>query len=277
MKLQGRVALVTGASRGVGQATALELARRGADVVLSARTVDTPLPNQPGTLQETAEQVRALGREAFVVGADLNDPEAVERLAAEALAWKGRVDVLVNDAAFMGRAVYHSIDELELKNFVRQFNVNVTAPFLLAKALIPAMRANGGGTIVNVTSGTGLVGVEVTPGITYGATKAALNRLSTLMARDLEPDGIAVIAVCPGYTRTALVEQTAAQANQDLSEAHAPSVPANTIADLIEADLQITTGRVFQTMSVGPPRLMADGRAPMPEGVEIDLASVPGR
>jgi NAD(P)-dependent dehydrogenase (short-subunit alcohol dehydrogenase family) len=133
------------------------------------------------------------------------------------------------------------------------------------------MRANGGGTIVNVTSGTGLVGVEVTPGITYGATKAALNRLSTLMARDLEPDSIAVMAVCPGYTRTALVEQTAAIANQDLSQAHPPSVPANTIADLIEADPQITTGRVFQTMAEGPPRLMADGRAPMPEGVPVDL------
>jgi NAD(P)-dependent dehydrogenase (short-subunit alcohol dehydrogenase family) len=93
------------------------------------------------------------------------------------------------------------------------------------------------------------------------------------MARDLEPDGIAVMAVCPGYTRTALVEQTAAQANQDLSRAHPPSVPANTIADLIEADLQITTARVFQTMSDGPPRLMADGRAPMPEGVEVDLTS----
>jgi len=272
MQLAGRIALVTGASRGVGQATALELARRGADVVLSARTVDNPLPNQPGTLAETAEEIRALGREAHVVPADLNDPEAVERLAAQALAWKGRIDVLVNDAAFMGRAAYHSLDELDLKNFVRQFNVNVTAPFILTKGLVGAMRANGGGTIVNVTSGSGLIGTYTTPGITYGATKAALNRLSTLLARDLGPDGIVVFAIDPGYTRTALVELTAEQSGHDASLAHPTSVPANAIADLIEAGGEVTNGRVFKTVEGHAPHLMADSRAPMPEGVEIDLS-----
>ena len=88
MKLTGKIALVTGASRGVGQATAVELARRGADVILAARTVADPIPGQPGTLTETAELVRAEGREALLVQADLNDMASVENLATEALAWR---------------------------------------------------------------------------------------------------------------------------------------------------------------------------------------------
>lgn len=271
MKLAGRVALVTGASRGVGQATALELARRGADLVLAARSVDEAPAGLSGTLAETADKVRSLGRDALMVGADLNDPDSTTHLAEAALEWKGRVDVLVNNAAFLGRAAYHSLDELELRNFQRQFNVNVTAPFILTKALVSAIREGGGGVIVNITSGAGLIGAYTTPGITYGATKAALNRLSTLLARDLEAEGIAVFAVDPGYTRTILAEQTAEQAGQDISEAHPPEVPARVTADLIEADPSLTTGRVFKAAAGRGPILMADSSLPMPEGKEIDL------
>jgi NAD(P)-dependent dehydrogenase (short-subunit alcohol dehydrogenase family) len=272
MKLAGRVALVTGASRGVGQAIALELARRGAHMVLAARTVDQAVPGMPGTLSETAGAVRALGGEAHVVAADLTDTEAVERLAEQALAWRGRVDVLVNNAAFLGRAAYHSLDEMSLKNFGRQLTVNVTAPFVLSKALVPAMREAGGGAIVNVTSGAGIIGAYSTPGIAYGSTKAALNRLTTLLARDLRSDGIAVFAVDPGYTRTVLVDQTAEQVGLDASTAHAPEVPAGVVADLVEADASATTGRVFKAVEGKRPVLMADGWAPMPEGVEVDTA-----
>lgn len=271
MKVADRVALVTGASRGVGQATAWELARRGADLILAARSVDAAPQGLSGTLEETAEGVRKEGREAHIVAADLNDPGSVESLAEQALGWRGRVDVLVNNAAFMGRAAYHSLDELELKNFMRQFNVNVTAPFILTKALVPAMRASGGGVIANITSGAGLIGAYSTPGITYGSTKAALNRLSTLLARDLRPDRIAVFAVDPGYTLTLLAEKTAEQAGTDVSTAHPTEVPARVITDLIEADLDRTTGRVFKTVQGKRPVLVADSSVPMPDGVEIDL------
>jgi NAD(P)-dependent dehydrogenase (short-subunit alcohol dehydrogenase family) len=271
MELAGRIALVTGASRGVGQAIALELARRGADVVISARTVDQALPTMPGTLTETADAVGALGRDAHIVPADLSDAESVQRLAEDALAWRGRVDVLVSNAAFMGRAAYHSLDELDLKNFQRQFAVNVTASFVLSKALVPAMRVNGGGVIANITSGAGIIGAYSTPGITYGATKAALNRLTTLLARDLAPDNIAVFAMDPGYTRTVLVVQTAEQVGLDASLAHPPEVPAGVVADLIEADAALTTGRIFRAVEGRPPVLMADSHEPMPEGVEWNL------
>jgi NAD(P)-dependent dehydrogenase (short-subunit alcohol dehydrogenase family) len=273
MKLEGTVALVTGASRGVGQATALELARRGADLVLAARTVSDPGPTMPGTLAETADAVRALGRDALVVATDLNDMGAVEALAAAALEWKGRVDVVVNNAAFLGRAAYHNLDELSFKNFERQFRVNVFAPFLLSQLLVPAMRAHGGGVIVNITSGAGLIGEYTVPGITYGPTKAALNRLSTLLARDLEADNIAVFAIDPGFTLTVLVEQTSEQAGTDVSTAHPPGVPATAVADLVEADLAVTTGRVFKTVAGHAPYLMADSRQPMPTGREVDFLS----
>jgi NAD(P)-dependent dehydrogenase (short-subunit alcohol dehydrogenase family) len=278
MKLERRVALVTGASRGVGQATGLECARRGADLVLAARTVTDPDPNMPGTLTETADAVRALGRDALVVPTDLNDVAAVERLADAALRWKEHVDVVVNNAVFFGRAAYHNLDELSFKNFERQFRVNVFAPFLLAKLLVPAMRANGGGVIANITSGAGLIGEYAVPGITYGSTKAALNRLSTLLARDLQRDNIAVFAIDPGFTLTVLVAQTSEQAGTDVSTAHPPQVPALAIADLIESELAFTTGRLFKAVAGHRPHVMADSRLPMPEGEEVDfLPEAPGR
>jgi NAD(P)-dependent dehydrogenase (short-subunit alcohol dehydrogenase family) len=271
MKLDGTVALVTGASRGVGQATALELARRGADLVLAARTATDPIPTMPGTLAETADAVRALGRDALMVPTDLNDMAAVEELARVALAWKERVDVVVNNAAFLGRAAYHNLDELSFKNFERQFRVNVFAPFLLSQLLVPAMRAHGGGVIVNVTSGAAFIGEYTVPGITYGPTKAALNRLSTLLARDLQSDNIVVIAIDPGFTLTVLVEQTSEQAGTDVSMAHPPEVPATAIADLVEADPAQTSGRVFKAVAGQRPHVTADSRDPMPTGHEVEF------
>lgn len=269
MQLGGKVALVTGASRGVGQAIAYELAARGADLVLAARTVDQAVEAMPGTLAETAAHVETLGRRAHIVRADLTDTDSTTALAEAALGWQGRVDVLVNNAAFLGRAAYHSLDETSLANWTRQLTVNVTAPFLLAKMVVPTMRTNGGGVIANITSGAGLIGEYDVPGITYGTTKAALNRLSTLLARDLSADGIAVFAVDPGYTRTVLVEQTAATAGLDASEAHDPSVPAALVADLVESDIGFSTGRVFKTVDGKGPIVTADSGEPMPDGTEL--------
>jgi NAD(P)-dependent dehydrogenase (short-subunit alcohol dehydrogenase family) len=271
MEIRDKVALVTGASRGVGKAIAVELARRGADLILAARSVDRTPDGGQGTLAETAAEIRQLGREVLAVRADLSDPDALGQLAHEALGWRGRVDVLINNAAFLGRAAYYSLDETDLKNWTRQLTVNLTAPMLLAKLLVPAMRDAGGGVVVNITSGAALIGEYTVPGIAYGPTKAALNRLSTLLARDLRADRIAVFAVDPGYTRTPLAVQTADAAGLDVSSAHDPSVPACIVADLIEADIEESSGRIFRTVEGKGPLLMADAGAPMPEGVEISL------
>jgi NAD(P)-dependent dehydrogenase (short-subunit alcohol dehydrogenase family) len=271
MNLDGRIALVTGSSRGIGRALAVELARRGADVIITARSLTDPTPNMPGTLSETAAEIEALGRRAHPLAADLSRPDDIDRLVQQALAWEGRVDVLVNNAVFFGRAAYQSVDELELKNWNRQFAVNVTAPFLLAKAFVPGMRAAGGGVIANLTSAASWIGTYSVQGITYGPTKAALDRLTTLLARDLEPDNIAVFALNPSYTRTVMVEQTADQTGLDPSLAHPPEVPAKLMADLVEADIATSSGKIFTTVPGHRPFLIADVHESQPRGKEIEL------
>jgi NAD(P)-dependent dehydrogenase (short-subunit alcohol dehydrogenase family) len=270
MKLDGKVALVTGASRGVGRATALELARRGANVIVAARTWSEPMLDMPGTLAETADAVQALGRDALLVAADLNDMSSVQHLSDEAIAWKGRVDVVVNNAAFFGQAAYDDLDELSFESFERQFTVNVFAPFLLTKTLVPIMRRQGGGTIVNVTSGTPLICDYAVPGITYGSAKAALNRLTMLLARDLADDEIIVFAVDPSFTRTTLVEQTSGQAGTNPSTAHPGEIPAAAIVDLIEADPSRTSGRIFKAVD-DHPFLLVDNQVLIRASAELDL------
>ena len=227
--LAGQVALVTGASRGIGKAVALELARAGADVVVAARTLEQK-SWLPGTLRETAEAVEALGRRSAPLQVDLSRTEDVERLAGEALAAFGRVDLLVNNAAFFGRAAYHSLEELTLKSWTLQFAVNVHAPFLLCKALAPGMVERGAGRIVNVTSGAGQPVESPVPGFAYGSTKGALNVFTVGLNRDLRPSGVHALLLDPGYTRTEIAEHAEGSSNTDISEAHPVEVPARATA-----------------------------------------------
>jgi NAD(P)-dependent dehydrogenase (short-subunit alcohol dehydrogenase family) len=267
MRLEGRVALITGASRGVGRATAIAFARRGVAVAIVARTVD-PSPRLAGSLLETAESIRAAGGEVRLIAADLSDADAIDDIAAGALAWKGRVDVLVNNAAFLSRASYDSLEQLSLANWRRQIAVNFTAPFLLSKALVPAMRKAGEGVIVNLTSGAGDLYEGDVPGVLYGATKAAVNRFTLALSRDLRPDGIAVFAVDPGYVRTEIAEQAAAASNRNIDDAHGPEVPASVIIELVERDSAAVTGRIFAAVQGEPPVLRHDGRGlGPPEGL----------
>lgn len=271
MELAGRIALVSGASRGLGRAIALELAARGADLIVAARSVDHTPEGVQGTLLETADAVRGLGREAYALRVDLGDVESLPGFVASALDWRGRIDVLVNNAAFLGRAAFHSLEQVQLSSWNRQLTVNLTAPMLLTQQLAPAMREQGGGVIVNVTSESALIAEYPYPGIAYGTTKAALNRMTPLLARHLRADGIAVFAVDPGYTRTAIAEEVAGEAGLDIERAHPASVPTGLIADLIEADIDVTTGRIFRAVQGKGPVLIADGNAPLPEGIEISL------
>jgi NAD(P)-dependent dehydrogenase (short-subunit alcohol dehydrogenase family) len=260
MELRGKVALVTGASRSIGKATAVALAGRGADVVVSARTMD---PGGPiaGSLAETVAAVTEAGAEALAVRADLTDTDQVASLAEEAAAWKGRIDIVVNNAAFLGRPMYQNLDELSLTNWTRQLTVNLTAPFILSKTLVDGMRSTGGGAIVNITSGAWLMAEGTVPGITYGPTKAALNRLTIALARDLRPDGIVVVALNPGFTRTELAEAHSWEAGIDIATAHDPEVPAADVVWLLEQEPATVSGKVFDTVGGGRPELVVDGTA----------------
>ena len=243
-KLRGKVALVTGSSRGIGKAIVMELAKEGADIVVAARTVEKK-DWIPGTIGDTVDEVKALGRRALAVQADLVNRADIDNLAKTALDAFGRVDILVNNAAFFGKAAYHTAWEMSVKSWDLQIALNLTAPFLLCHALAPRMKEQGGGIIVNVSSGSAIPGPDSPPGIAYGTSKAALNRLTFSLARDYRPANIAVVALDPGFTRTEITEIGAAAAGRDASNAHPVEVPAKAAWHLITfGDPMWYTGKV---------------------------------
>lgn len=184
-----RVALVTGASTGIGAAAAALLAERGLDVSLVARRGDM--------LRETARAVEAGGRRAHVVEADLAEPEACFRAVEETVAALGRLDVLVNNAAFIRNG---SIEEHSVETFDRHMDVNVRAPFLLTQAALPHLRDGELPAIVNVSSSVGSI---VKPGsLLYGTSKAALEYFTRACAYDFGPDRIRVNCIAPGPVDT---------------------------------------------------------------------------
>jgi NAD(P)-dependent dehydrogenase (short-subunit alcohol dehydrogenase family) len=202
MRFAGRRALVTGASRGIGAAVAERLAAEGADVAITARTLDRR-DSLPGSLTETEARIDRYGRKVAVLVADLTsetDRAGLVPAAVEALG--GPVDILVNNAA---AAIYGPAAELSLKRRRLMFEANVHAPLDLAQAIIPGMLAGGAGWIVNVTSRTAALwtgppftlGANGTTIALYGASKAALDRATNGLGAELDGTGIRVNAVGP--------------------------------------------------------------------------------
>jgi NAD(P)-dependent dehydrogenase (short-subunit alcohol dehydrogenase family) len=182
-----RVAVVTGAANGFGRAIAIEFARRGADVI----AVDL-LP-----AHDVVSDIEALGRKATGLRADVSDPGVVGALAADLVAFAGRVDILVNNA---GVIASRDIFDLDFAEWKRLQQVNVDSQFLMAKAVIGSMRASGWGRIVNVASNS--LGLAVPGLVHYMASKGAVIGFTRALATDLAPFGITVNAVCPTASRT---------------------------------------------------------------------------
>jgi NAD(P)-dependent dehydrogenase (short-subunit alcohol dehydrogenase family) len=188
-----RVAIVTGASRGIGAATAWALAAGGAAVVLAARSVDD--------LEAMADGIRASGGDAMVVPTDATDLTQLDALVEATLARHGRVDVLVNNAGLLPNAVRS--ERMAIGDWQRAFDLNVTAPWYLACRAKDAMVAGGGGVVVNVSSTASLypsVGFSA-----YNASKAALSMLTRTLALEWAAEGIRVVGVAPGKVDTAMV------------------------------------------------------------------------
>jgi len=209
-RLAGRRALVTGASRGIGAATAQRLAAEGADVAVTARTFDRH-PTLAGSLSETVQQLRSFGVKVAAVVADLTDAEERSTIVPRATqALGGPIDILVNNAA---AAIYQPLIDFPLKRRRLTFEVNVHAPMDLAQAVVPSMVERGEGWIVNISSATarlseppfqkGLLGS--TTGL-YGASKAALNRITNALGVELASSGVRVNTIEP---RSAVMSQGA--------------------------------------------------------------------
>jgi len=208
-RFAGRAALVTGASRGIGAAIAERLAAEGADVVITARTLDErtaaagTVSRSSATLTGVLDRLLAYGGKAAAVAADLADPGDRQRIVPEAIAALGRpLDILINNAA---ANITRRPSEISARHRATMFEVNVFAPLDLTQAVIPGMRELGAGWIVNISSGS----ARRTPGPpfaagrfmavmgVYGTTKAALNRLTNAFAVELEGTGIRVNTLEP--------------------------------------------------------------------------------
>lgn len=211
-KLDGKIALVTGAARGLGRAYALRLAQLGADIVVADLNLDGARDwNEQLSADSVPAEIEAMGRRAIGVQADLSKAADVERLFAEAVKAFGRVDILVNNA---GGAIARDSGPLATQTSQADYDLlmdaNVRSALLCCQAAAAIMKAQNSGVIINVSSQTG---VSILPGgqlAVYGAAKAAVAMLTRNLASELGPFGIRVNAVSPGIIMTARVAAQAA-------------------------------------------------------------------
>jgi len=195
MRMRGKVAIVTGGSRGLGKAIAIGFSKEGANVVVAARTEEENR-ELPGTIYKTAEEVKALGQDAVPVRCDVTLEESVNQLVQVTMERFGRIDVLVNNA---GVAFYRPILETPLKRWELVLRVNLIGAFLCSKAVLPQMIKQGNGSIINISS---LAADErdegtVPTGAAYAVSKAGLDRLTWGLAAEAGQYNIAVNALKP--------------------------------------------------------------------------------
>jgi NAD(P)-dependent dehydrogenase (short-subunit alcohol dehydrogenase family) len=218
-----QIALITGASRGLGLEIARLYAQRGMRLVVTAR--------EPAPLQRAADELTLL-TEVVAIAGDVAHPEHATRLVAAGLERFGRIDVLINNASELGPSPMPPLERLPLQAFEDVLRVNVVAPLSLTQLVLPGMRAGGSGLIVNITSDAGVQAYPTWGG--YGASKAALEHLSRVLAAELEGSGVRVFVVDPGDMDTAM--HRAAEPGVDLSHLPGPASVAPAFVQLLDED-----------------------------------------
>jgi 3-oxoacyl-[acyl-carrier protein] reductase len=215
MKLNGKAAIVTGASRGIGREIALELARQGANVAVN-------YSGSEEKANETVEEIKALGREAFAVKADVSDSEAVTAMMKETLETFGSIDILVNNAGITRDNLLMRMKEEEWDQVI---SINLKGVFLCTKAATRQMMKQRSGRIINVSS---IVGVSGNPGqANYVAAKAGVIGLTKTSAKELASRGITVNAIAPGFISTDMTDKL----NEEVKEQMLSGIPLGRLGD----------------------------------------------
>jgi citronellol/citronellal dehydrogenase len=269
--LEGRVALVTGASRGIGAAIAHRFACEGAVVAVAARSLDEAAQGYlPGTLRQTVANIEAAGGRALPYQVDLTSPESRANLIDRVVADLGPVDVLVNNAASSIFAPFTDISEKRLRLIT---TLNYFAPFDLCQRVIPAMRERGGGWVLNITSLSGDIPTTPPPdpiyhlqGTAYGSSKAALNRLTEGLASEFYADSIVSNALAP--VKAVLTEGVKATLTEDAIAGDDILEPIEAMAEaalaLCTSDRDGLNGGVHKSLTLlerlGRPIRALDGR-----------------
>jgi NAD(P)-dependent dehydrogenase (short-subunit alcohol dehydrogenase family) len=231
-----RVALITGASRGLGNVLATFLARQGYRLIVTAR--------RAADLEAAARRLEAEGTEVVALPGDVTDAAHRLRLVDAARAW-GRLDLLVNNASELGPSPLPQLAEYPLDVLARVFQVNVVAPVGLVQVALPLLRDSGGGLVVNISSDAAVGAYRSWGG--YGASKAALDLVSRTLAEELRPEGIGVVSVDPGDMRTAMHQ--AAYPGEDISDRPLPDVTLPFWAWLLGQDPLAVSGSRFQAQA----------------------------
>jgi NAD(P)-dependent dehydrogenase (short-subunit alcohol dehydrogenase family) len=264
-----KTAFVTGASRGIGKAVAVHLARAGYDVAILARTVNegearehsstiarsdtSPLP---GSLATTAALIRAEGRHALVVTGDLLDRGSLGAAVATVLERWGRVDVLVNNGRYIGPGHMDRFVDTPLELLDKHLDANVMAPLVLTRLLLPPMIDRGAGVVANVTSGVAWMEPRAPAGeggwgLGYAISKGALHKVAGVLHVELFDLGVSVVNVEPGYVATERIAQDMASFGYKASAGAPPDAVGAAVAWLATADrAREWSGKVFPAQEV---------------------------
>ena len=240
-KLEGQVAIVTGASRGIGKAIALALARAGAAVTVAARTIEESGPLK-GTILKTAEEIKAQGGRALPIQTNVADEASVENMVQKTLDEMGRIDILVNNA---GTNIPSYFKDLTLKQWDLIMKVTLRSVIVCSKAVMPLMMAQRYGHIINMSSVAAITFNDPMTGLAYDVSKAGINRFTWGLAEELKEYNIAVNALMPQNTTS----EGWVMLNPDVDKAdwQTPELWGKIATFVVTRDPATFTGRILTT------------------------------
>jgi NAD(P)-dependent dehydrogenase (short-subunit alcohol dehydrogenase family) len=265
--LEGRIAIVTGASRGIGRGCAIELGARGATVYCTGRRTSSQEPPDAGSVEAVAAEVAAAGGRGIAVVCDHRDDEAVEALFVRVHEEEGRLDVLVNNAFIIpdeltsGRPFW----ELPLSNWDDMIDVGTRSAYAASRLAAPMMIETGAGLIANISSSGAR---EYAWHVAYGVGKAALDRLTADMAHELRPHGVTVVSLWPGLVLTERNERNRGRLpGLDFDRAESLRFTGRAVAALAcDADVLRHTGRALASRDLADEYDFTDVDGSLPEG-----------